>query len=74
MRETEELERQRCKRERSDRDRGVRESELHVAVCFQLFVYAIIKLTIKGTYTDVLLYEFVAQQPKKQTRGKKNSL
>ena len=36
---------------------------LHVAVCFQSIVYAIIKITIRGT--TVPLYEFVAKQPKK---------
>ena len=45
--------------------------QLHYKLqCIQLIVYAIMKITIKGT--TVPLYEFDAKQPKKeQTRGKK---
>ena len=39
-------------------------STLHVAVSFLLIVYAIIKITIRGT--TVSLYKFAAKQPKKE--------
>ena len=36
---------------------------LHIAVSFQLIVYAIVKINIKDTTAP--LYEFAAKQPKK---------
>ena len=48
-------------------DRFIKEQSwlatLHVTVSFQLIVYAIIEITIRGT--TVHLYEFAAKQPKK---------
>ena len=39
---------------------------LVVTVSFQLIVYTVIKITIRGTSTTVFLYEFAVKQPEKE--------